>query len=471
MTRTAFAFLLIGLLAAAPAPSPAAAMDGVFNPQTFTLDNGMAVVVLPNHRAPVVLHMVWYKVGSVDEPKGKSGMAHLLEHLMFKGTAAHPDGEFSRILAQHGGQENAFTTYDYTGYYQTVAADRLAMVMELEADRMTHLVLDPADVATERDVVLEERNQRIENNPSARLRVEADQKLFPKDHPYGRPIIGWRDELASVTREDALAFYKDHYAPDNAVLVVAGDVDVAEVKRLAELHYGPIPPRAPAPAPAPSLISDAPIEGGVTVLRDARVQQPGWSETILQPSYTNGDIKRVVALEVLSEALGDAGTSRLYRKLVIEQALAVSAGTSYDSGSRGEGRFLFHASPRPGVELDELAAAVHAESKRLLVEGFEPGELERIKARLISGAVFARDEMKTGAWTIGAALAAGHAVSTVEDWPAHIRAVSEQDVLDALAAVLAEPRRITTKLLPDASVAEPTAEPTAEPISEQGHGA
>lgn len=444
-TMIRFVSAFVALLSLAGAPLQAWA--GVFNPTTFTLDNGMEVVVLPNHRAPVALHMVWYKVGSADEPKGKSGMAHLLEHLMFKGTTNNPDGAFSRILAQHGGQENAFTTYDYTGYHQTVAANRLEMVMALEADRMSNLTMDPADVVTERDVVLEERNQRIENNPGARLRVEAQQKLYPEGHPYGRPIIGWREELASVTREDVLAFYKQHYAPNNAVLVVAGDVKVEDVKRLAQKYYGAI---APANGLAhPSLVVNGAIAGGETVLKDERVRQPAWSETVLQPSYTNGDIKRIVALEVLGEALGDGSTSRLYRKLVIEQSLADGAGTHYDSSSRGDGSFLFHATPRPGVELDTLAAAVHAEAKRLLDEGFEAGELDRIKKRMISGAVFARDEMKTGAYTIGAALASGHPLTTVEDWPDYIAAVSEQDVLDALAAVLGEPRRITTKLLPD----------------------
>lgn len=432
-------FLLIG--------APLQVQAGVFNPVTFTLDNGMEVVVLPNHRAPVVLHMVWYKVGSADEPKGKSGVAHLLEHLMFKGTAKNPDGAFSHILAQHGGQENAFTAYDYTGYHQTIAADRLEMVMELEADRMSNLAMDAADVVTERDVVLEERNQRIENNPGARLNVEAQQKLFPKDHPYARPIIGWREELATMTREDVLAFYKEHYAPNNAILVVAGDVNVEDVKQLAQKHYGAIAPVKLAPRP--SLLVDGTIEGGETVLKDARVPQSSWTQTVLQPSYTNGDIKRIVALEVLSEVLGDGATSRLYRKLVIEQPLAVSVGTHFDSGARGDGTFMFHATPRPGVDLDVLVAAVRAEAQRLLDEGFEDGELDRIKKRLVSSAVFARDEMKTGAYTIGAVRTAGHSIATVEDWPEHIRQVREQDVLDALAQVLAEPRSITTKLLPD----------------------
>ena len=421
------------------------AWAGVFNPETFTLSNGMQVVVLPNHRAPVVLHMVWYKVGSADEPAGKSGVAHLLEHLMFKGTPKHPNGEFSKTLAQHGGQENAFTSLDYTGYHQTVASDRLEMVMELEADRMTNLALKPEDVATERAVVLEERNQRIENKPGARLRVLANQKFYPQNHPYGRPIIGWREELASVTREDALAFYKDHYAPDNAILVIAGDVAVAQVKRLADKYYAPIPARGVAKRA--TLLTDAPITGGETVLRDARVHQASWSENVIQPSLSNGAPTRVAALEILSELLGGGGTSRLYRALVIDQALAVSAGTYYDQSARGDGQFAFYASPRPGVSLDQLADAVRAETRRILDDGLKASELAGIKKRMMADAVYSRDAMKTGAWTIGGALAAGHSIEDVEAWPERIQAVTEQDVLDALKAVLSEPKRITTKLL------------------------
>jgi len=423
------------------------AMAGVFNPQTFVLKNGMQVVVLPNHRAPVVLHMVLYKAGSADEPEGKSGIAHLLEHLMFKGTPNHPNGEFSKTLARHGGQENAFTSFDYTGYHQTVASDRLEMVMELEADRMTNLVLKPEDVTTERAVVLEERNQRIESKPSARLREQANQKLYPKGHPYGRPIIGWRAELEGLTREDALAFYKDHYAPDNAILVVAGDVNVDDVKRLAETYYGPIPARGLGERK--SLVTQAPVTGGETVLRDARVKQASWAETIIQPSLTNGDPKRVAALEVLEELLGGGGTARLYRALVVERPLAVSVGAYYDQGARGDGRFAFYASPRPGVSLNQISAAVRNEVQKVLDQGLKDGELARIKKRMLADAVFSRDAMKTGAWSIGGALAAGHSIDDVEMWPERIRAVTEQEILDALKAVLNEPRRITTKLLPN----------------------
>jgi len=443
MKRALLTLAAISLFAVLPNRSHAE----VFNPQSYTLKNGMQVVVLPNHRAPVVLHMVWYRAGSADEPVGKSGIAHLLEHLMFKGTTKNPDGIFSRKLAQHGGQENAFTSHDYTGYHQTVAADRLEMVMALEADRMTNLVLDPADVKTERDVVLEERNQRIENNPSARLREQANQTLYPKDHPYGRPVIGWRNELASLTREDALAFYKANYAPDNAILIVAGDVELGEVKRLAEKYYGVIDV-APATPRRNLVASAAAITGGETVLKDARVSQSVWSQSIIQPSLTNGDPVRVTALEVLSEILGGGSTARLYRALVIDQKLALNSGTYYDSGARGEGRFVFYASPRPGVDLDTVATAVEAEKQRLLTDGFKDGELDRLKTRMLSGAIFARDEMKAGAMTLGSNLAAGHSIADVEDWPERLQAVTEQDVLDALKAVISEPRQITTKLMP-----------------------
>ncbi|MEG3619034.1 pitrilysin family protein [Magnetovibrio sp. PR-2] len=420
--------------------------EGVFNPHTFTLKNGMEVVVLPNHRAPVVLHMVWYKVGSAEEPAGKSGIAHVLEHLMFKGTPKHPDGEFSTRIAEYGGQENAFTSLDYTGYYQTVASDQLDMVMELEADRMTNLVLSEEDVRTELAVVLEERNSRIETKPAARLREQSNQKLYPKDHPYGRPIIGWRDELEQLTREDALAFYKDYYAPDNAILVVAGDVTVERVKALAEQHYGPKKPSGLAPRQ--SLLIDAKIEGGETVLADPRVKQASWSDNIIQPSLTNGHATRVAALEILSEILGGGGTSRLYRALVIEQPLAVSVGTYYDSGQRGDGRFVFYASPLPGVELDDLKTAVYAEADKLLAAGLGQDELARVKKRMQAEAVFSRDSLKTGAWAIGGALAQGHTIEDVEKWPDRISAVTAKDVLDALKAVMDEPKRTTAKLLP-----------------------
>ncbi|MBF0250437.1 MAG: insulinase family protein [Alphaproteobacteria bacterium] len=441
MKRLFVLLLLIGLAFTGQARA------GVYNPRLFTLDNGMRVVVLPNHRAPVILHMVWYKVGAADEPDGVSGVAHVLEHLMFKGTPKHPDGAFSRILAQNGGQENAFTGYDYTGYYQIVASDRLGLVMELEADRMTNLVLSEQDFQTERAVVIEERNQRTENSPAARLSEQATRNLYPDGHPYGRPIIGWRGELENLTRDDVMAFYRAHYAPANAVLVVAGDVDADEVRRLAEIHYGPIVARA-VPARR-DLVDASPVAGGETVLRDARVTQPTWSEAALRPSFANGAPRETAALEVLAEVLGGGSTSRLYRALVIDRPLAVSAGAGYDGDARGEGKFTLYAAPRPGQTLDTVAEAVRAELARLKTDGLADGELDRVKKRMLADAVFARDAMKAGAWALGGILAAGHEVADIEDWPARIEAVTAADVLAALEGVLAEERRIITKLLPE----------------------
>lgn len=319
--------------------------------------------------------------------------------------------------------------------------------MELEADRMTNLVLRSEDVITERAVVLEERNQRVEGKPGARLREQANKKLFPKDHPYTRPIIGWRAELSVLDRDDALAFYQAHYSPNNAILVVAGDVKVDEVKKLAQKYYAPIPARNVV-GPRDLLTTD-PVAGGETVLRDARVKQVSWSESVIQPSLSSGSPKRIVALEILSELLGGGSTSRLYRTLVIDQGIAVAAGAYYDADARGDGRFGFYAAPRPDITLDQVAAAVHQEVQRLQRDGLEEGELARMKKRMLAAAIFSRDAMKSGAWAIGRALAAGHSIEDVEAWPERISAVSEQDVLDALTAVMAEPRRITTKLLPN----------------------
>src|SRR5450756_2132336 len=216
-------------------------------PASFTLDNGLQVVVIPDHRTPVVTEMIWYKVGSADETPGKSGLAHFLEHLMFKGTARHPAGEFSQTVLRIGGNENAFTSVDYTGYFQRVPREQLARMMEFEADRMTGLILKDENVLPERDVVLEEYNMRVANNPEARLTEQIMAALY-LNHPYGRPVIGWYHEIEKLGREDALAFYRRFYAPNNAILVIAGDTDAAEVRPLAEQTFGKVAAQPAIPA-------------------------------------------------------------------------------------------------------------------------------------------------------------------------------------------------------------------------------
>jgi zinc protease len=433
--------LAAGLLAARPAAA------GVFDPETFTLANGMQVVVVPNHRMPVVTHMVWYKVGAADEPAGRSGIAHFLEHLMFKGTEILAPGEFSRTVARNGGRENAFTSYDFTGYYQSVAVDRLETVMRMEADRMTGLVLGPEQVEPERLVVLEERRQRIDNEPRAVLGEQASAALFV-NHPYGRPIIGWEDEIRSLSVDELLAFYRRWYAPNNAILVVAGDITAEKLRPLAEKYYGAIPPAAAPPRRARPKVPPQTAAKEVT-LRDARVRQPAWSRTWLAPGFHGGRRTDYYALEVLAEILGGGATSRLYRALVVEQGLAVAVGANYGGEALDLGRFVVSASPRPGVPVARLVAAVEAEIARLLGDGVPADELARVKTRMQADAVYSRDSLATGAQVLGAALTTGQTVADVEAWPERIGAVSAEDMLAAGRAVLRGGGAVTSLLLPE----------------------
>ena len=427
--------------------SPAApAAAAVFNPQTFTLENGMQVVVVPNHRVPVVVHTVWYRVGSADDPVGNSGLAHFLEHLMFKGTKTAAAGEFSRIIARNGGNENAFTSQDYTGYYQKVARDRLELVMKLEADRMVNLDLDDAVVLPERDVILEERRSRTDNEPGALLgeQIRAAQYLA---HPYGVPIIGWEHEIRALTTEQALAFYRRHYAPNNAILVVSGDITAAELRPLAETYYGAIPPREIAPRARPQ---EPPQRAARRLeMRDGRVRQAEWNRSYLAPSQSAGASEHAYALQVLAEILGGSTTSRLYRALVVERKVAASAGAWYDDVSLDLTRFGVYATPSPGIDVAALEAAVDGEIDRLLSDGVSAEEVERIKRRMIAGTTYARDSLYVAARTFGSALTAGLTVEDVEAWPDRIAAVTAEQVNAAARAVLRPETSVTGVLLPE----------------------
>jgi zinc protease len=438
--------LILALVASAVGPQQAEA--ALFNPETFTLDNGMQVVVVTDRRAPVVSHHVWYKVGSADSPLGKSGLAHFLEHLMFKGTANLAPGEFSEIVARNGGNENAFTGQDYTGYYQTIARDRLELVMEMEADRMTNLVLDDAAVLPERDVVLEERSQRIDNDPGSRLAEQTNAAQF-LNHPYRLPVIGWRHEMETYTREDALNFYRTWYAPNNAVLIVAGDIDAGELRPLAERYYGSIPRRE---VPQRVRVQEPPQQAAREVeLIDPRVRQPSWSRSYLAPSYTAGATGYAYPLQVLADILGGTSTSRLYRSLVIDQKLAASAGAYYRGTSLDDATFIVYASPRPGVSLDEIEAAVEAELARLTEQPITEEEVARSTSRLVGEAVYARDSLSKAVRSFGVALATGRTVEDVEAWPARIAAVKAEEVNAAAAQVLRPEGSVTGRLSPDAA--------------------
>ena len=433
--------VLVALIAGSPTPS----RGGVFNPETFMLDNGMRVVVVPNHRAPVVVHMVWYKVGSADDPAGRSGIAHFLEHLMFKGTPTVPEGEFSKIVARNGGNQNAFTSRDYTGYFQKVAKDRLELVMGLEADRMVNLVLDDSVVLPERKVILEERRSRTDNNPSALWSEQLTAARYLA-HPYRIPVIGWAHEIAELETAEILAFYRRYYAPDNAILVVAGDITAEELRPMAMRTYGAVPA---AGIDARRRPQEPPHRAARRVeFRDARVRQAEWNRTHLAPSYNAGETKHAYALQVLAEYLGGSATSRLYRSLVIDQKLAVSAGAWYGATSLDLSQFGLYASPAPGVDLEQLEAAVDAELAALLTEGVSDEEIERITARMVREAVYARESLGTAARIFGAALTSGNSVEHVEAWPERIAAVTADAVMAAAGAILIPETSVTGLLLP-----------------------
>ena len=411
----------------------------------FTLANGLEVVVIPDHRTPVVTHMVWYRVGAADETPGKSGLAHFLEHLMFKGTKKNPQGLFSQTVATIGGQENAFTSSDYTGYFQRTSREHLKMLMEFEADRMTGLVLTDDVVKPELQVVLEEQNMRVANNPAARLSEQMEAALY-LNHPYQRPIIGWRREIEKLTREDALEFYRRFYTPNNAVLIVAGDVTAAEVKKLAEETYGKVEPVAEV-APRSRPQEPTPVAPRTVTLADPLVTQPSVQRYYLVPSYTTAKPGESEALEVLSHILGRGSNSRLYQRLVVEQGIAVSASTGYSASAVDDTRLYVAATPKPGTSLGQLEDAIDAVIAEIVDKGVTAEELDRAKTRLIADAVYAQDSQGTLARWYGSALTTGGSVEQVQTWPDRVRAATAEQVRDAARRWFDKRRSVTGYLV------------------------
>jgi zinc protease len=415
----------------------------------FTLANGLQVVVVPDHRTPVVTHMVWYRVGAADEPPGKSGIAHFLEHLMFKGTARNPAGRFSKMLATFGGQENAFTSNDYTSFFQRVTPQNLATVMDFEADRMTGLTLSEENVASERKVVLEEWNMVSGNVPAARLGEQIAAALY-LNHPYGKPVIGWHHEIEQLNREDALAFYRRFYTPNNAVLVVAGDVTADEVRTLAEATYGKVAPRAEV---APRLRPQEPEPSAIrhVTLADPRVAQPGLQRAYLVPSLTGGKPGEAAALEVLAQVVGAATTGRLYRALVVEQGLASDAGGWYQGLALDATRFGVFATPRPGVELTQLEDALDGVIAGIVDKGVAADEVARAKSRMIADYIYSQDNQAAMARMYGSALTTGLTLDDVRARPDRLRAVTAEQVHEVARRFLDKRRSVTGYLVKDAS--------------------
>jgi len=415
-------------------------------PETFTLRNGMQVVVITDRRAPVVTHQVWYRVGSSDEPRGRSGIAHFLEHLMFKGTRNIAPEEFSRTIARNGGEDNASTSWDYTNYYERIARDRLELVMRMEADRMRNLQLSEEEIAAERAVIMEERRQRIDNSP-AQVMYERMRAMMHPHHPYGIPIIGWLHEIAQLTREDALDFYRIWYAPNNAILVVAGDVNAEELRPLAERYYGRVRPTRNLPERV--WTEDPPPRGPQRLSHsDEKVRQPSFARLYPSVSYTTAEGREAHALDVAIDILGGSDTSRIYRALVEEQRIAVSAGAGADTAGRGGGSTSLYATPADGVPLERLEAAMDAEVARFLRDGPTEAELTRSKARLAAAAIYARDSQETLANVFGSSLVEGESLDDIVNWPDDIMAVTREEALAAARDALNINASVTGWLLP-----------------------
>lgn len=436
-----------GLLAFAVAGASA---EPTNTPSSFTLDNGMQVVVVPDHRAPVVTHMVWYKVGAADEAPGKSGIAHLFEHVMFKQTKNIGPEEFTSIVQRSGGQLNAFTSWDYTAYFERVHKDQLGKMMELEAERMVNLIIndDPkGPFISERDVVKEERRQRIENNPGALLQ-EMVLSEFWKGHPYEITVIGLMDEVAALTPQDGLEFYKEYYSPENAILVVAGDVTEEDVRVLAEEHYGPIEPTGEAHS-ARKWHPVAPLaETKLISHSDPKVRQPVWSRYYMGTSFKR-DPDTALALEVGLEVLGGGMTSRLYQSLVEDQKLAINIATFAWTTLHDEGPAVIYGTPVEGVTLEALDAAVMAEVEKILAEGFTEAEVVRARNKLAASAIYQQDSQSSMANHYGANLALGFTLEEIASYPDEVRQVTPEQALAAVRAVFgADKNYITSHLLP-----------------------
>lgn len=411
----------------------------------FTLENGMDVVVVEDHRAPVVQQMVWYRAGSADEPKGASGVAHFLEHLLFKATDKMASGEFSATVAANGGRDNAFTSYDYTAYFQRVAADRLELMMQMESDRMRNIRLTPDNIRTERDVILEERNQRTENSPSALLNEQMNAAQY-LNHRYGVPIIGWKHEMQTLDLDDALSFYETYYSPNNAILVVSGDVEPEEVRVLAEKYYGVIPANPDLPE---RLRTEEPPQNAERrlIFRDPRVAQPYVSRSYLAPERDPGAQEKAAALTILAEILGGGTTSFLAEKMQFDTQVATYTAAYYRGSSLDDTTFNFIVVPAEGVTLQQAEDALDAALADFAETGVDAEQLDRIKLQIRASQIYARDDADSVANRYGQALAMGMTVQDVQDWPNVLEAVTAQDIMQAASEVLNRRASVTGWLM------------------------
>ena len=426
----------------------AAAQAGIV--QT-TLPNGLRVIVKEDHRAPVMVSQVWYRAGSIDEFNGTTGVAHVLEHMMFKGTKEVPPGEFSKRIAAAGGRENAFTSRDHTAYFQQMHKDKLELSMQLEADRMTNLVIDDATFAKEIQVVMEERRMRTDDNPQSVL-YERLMAAAYQAHPYQRPIIGWMNDLEQMTGQDARDWYTRWYAPNNATLVVAGDVNADAVLALAKQYFGalashPLPVRKP---------QDEPTQVGIKRLNvKAPAKLPYLIMAYHAPVLRDWEKDWVpYALQILGGVLSGNDSARLQKSLVKEQQIAVNADAGYDAVSRGPGMFMLDATPAQGKSIAALEKALRFEVERIKKSGVSEAELNRVKSQIIAADIFQRDSLFYQAMQLGEYITAGLPPEALEGRVAKLRAVTPAQVQevarkylidDALTVAVLDPQPLESK--------------------------
>lgn len=412
----------------------------------FTLANGLHVVLIEDHRAPVVTHTVWYRVGAADEQVGKTGLAHFLEHLLFKGTIKYPEGAFDRLLDQNGGEKNAFTQRDATAYYERVAADKLPLMMELEADRMQNLQLNADSVKTELKVIQEERRQRTDSSPASLLGEQMTATLYLA-HPYGRPVIGWNDDVARLTLDDASAFYKQHYTPANATVVIVGDVTPQVVRELADIYYGPLK-NTFTPQARHRTTEPDPIAARRITMRDARVATSSLSRNYLTPSSITATGNEAEALMLLSVIIGDSAQGRLYKQLVFDKKLATSAGAYFSGSQLDSGEFGIYASPADGVDMAKLETEIDALIAEVVAKGVTEQELTDAKDRSLASFIYGLDQPASFGGVIGLAATMGKTPREALDYMDVLPKVTLQDVQKAAATYLDIERSVTGILLP-----------------------
>ena len=430
---TALLFLAVCVQAGVSAPAQA----GIFDARNAPLENGMEVVFIPNHRAPVVTHMVWVKAGAVDEPPGVAGLAHFLEHLMFKGTKTTKPGEFSRTVKSYGATHNAFTSKDFTAYFESVSIEYLDDVMRLNADRLQNLGPPEDEVLSEKQVVLEERRQRVDNNKKAQFR-EHLYAAYYLTHPYANPVIGWMGELERMNWDQAKAFYDQWYVPNNMFLVVTGDLEFEEVIKMAERHYGSLRNRPLPDRPTPVLPN---LTGEITLEYSGEdIHQNKVMKIYTAPSYADNK-QESLALQVLEEMINGEPTTYLHDKLVVEDRFASSVSVYYSSFSRYQSVIAISAIPNDGVTNRQVDRAIQGHLATLAQNGFKKAEMEQAKQRLIAESVYARDSLKGPAMIVGRALSTGVALKDIEQWDTAIEGVREEQVMSVLKKYLVNPER------------------------------